>query len=179
MYSRLPWSCLTFAQAQQQAMYQQATLSCLTGRSSTATGYVPAGYLGAASHGSLKHSNRAMPAGCQTASHGSLKHNRQAVYRGYLEPSRTGQLKHSNGLCASRLPCLTGHQGTATGYVPAGYLGAASHRPAQAQQRAVLPAGWAASHGRSSTATGLCTKATLSALHRSLNTATGYVPAVL
>jgi hypothetical protein len=110
-----PWSCLTqVAQAQQQAMYQQAW-SCLTQVSSTATGYVPADYLGASIR-SLKHSNRYVPAGwsCLT---------------------RVAQA--GNRLCTSRLPWAASQvSSTATGYVPAGYAGHLT-QVAQAQQQAM------------------------------------------
>jgi hypothetical protein len=100
------------AQAQQQAMYQQAgPCPPHTGRSSDKTGYKT-----------------------NTLSTGQLK-QQQAMYQQSFWSCLTQSLKHSNRLCTSRLPdCLTGRSSTATGYVPAGYLGlTASHVEAQQQ----------------------------------------------
>jgi hypothetical protein len=147
-------------QTQQQTMYQQATLSCLTpGRSSTATGYNNQGYLGAAHTGRL--ATGYVPAG-------------------YLGLPHTGRSSTANRLCASKIPWAASHgtSSTATGYVPAGYLGAASgqlsgNRLCTKQATLELP-----HTGRSSTAR-LIANSTgyLDCPTRSLKPATGYVPA--
>jgi hypothetical protein len=125
----------TVAQAMQQAMYQQATLSCPPhGRSSTATGYVPAGYLELPHRSSsisnrLHHSNLSCPH--------TVARYQQYYKKLYTLGCPRRSLKHSNGYWhqSITLSCLIG----------------------RLQQQAIkfsrryleLP-----SHGRSSTATG-------------------------
>jgi hypothetical protein len=134
------WSCLTrVAQAQQQAMYQQDNSDCLTRvaqaqqramcrrlpwtashGSSTATGYVPAGY-------------PELPTG---------RSNTAAGLYGYLGClTRVAQAQQQ--ICQqATLSCLhTVSSSTATGYGTTGYL-ELPHTGRQAQQRANVPAGY-------------------------------------
>jgi hypothetical protein len=106
------WSCLTqVAQAQQQAMYQQATLGLPhTGRSSTATGYVATGlelpHTGRSSAATGLCTNRLL----WTASHGSLKHNNG------LSAPPTDKLQQTalspRSLKRQRAVCQPGYQAT-------------------------------------------------------------------
>jgi hypothetical protein len=168
-----------------------------TGRSSTATGYVPASWADcltgsssgnrlctsglpwAASHGSLKHSNRpcassyldCLTGRSNTATEctGALNcpsHGRSSTATGcasWLQQlPHTGRSSFSNRLCTSRLPsrlpctALKHSNGLCTSRLP----WAALHRVAQTQQQAV------------------CQQATLELPHTvAPSTATDYVPA--
>jgi hypothetical protein len=212
--SRLP-DCLTVIGTEN--MYQQATLGCGSlralaadcnvpagylglppGRSSTATGYVPASYLGTASHGSLKHSSNGM---CTSQAlrlpHTDRSNWQQTMY--HLELPHTGQLKHSNGLCTSRLTAWFSSVRSTTWAMYSRLPWAASHgslkhsnrlyrqtldcltRVAQAQQQAMWQTTSPAASHRSASTTGWA-KAT-SRLHGcaagSCKQTTGYVPTKL
>jgi hypothetical protein len=238
-------------------MYQQATLSCPHTGSSTATGYVPAGYPVSpvaqaqlyyvsshrCPHGRSSTATGYVPAG-YLESHGR-QHQQQAMYRQATLSCPTRSLKHSSmyqqelftrNACnrtkqTSRLPDCPTRSSTATGYVPAGYLELPSHRslkhsnrlcarrlpwsasrrslnqqqvykiqrtilslhhtPYQVNNRLCTSTHWVAHtatgmypgtlsclpHGRSNTATDV-PAGTLSCLHRSPSTATGYAPAL-
>jgi hypothetical protein len=137
-------------------LYQQSYRNCPhTGRSSTATGYVPAGYTRAASHGSLKHSNR--------------------LCTSNLELPHTGRSSTATGYVPAGWSCLTQVSSTATGYVPAGYLGA-SNRSLKQQQAMYQQATSCLHTGRSSWQQAMYQQATWAASQVS-STATGYVPA--